>query len=155
MQSFIGEIGIFMICAQAILHFRPKESYGKYLRLLFSVMILIQIFQPVSELLFGGSGVELQKSIEQFQERLDESMEQATEVAAGTEQRLEKMSMEELRKYRELQGEQTEMQKDMGSDMEGNMESKGQNEMERNGKSREIRIEQIGIEEIHITREED
>jgi len=143
MQSFIGEIGIFMICAQTILHFRPKESYGKYLRLLFSVMILIQIFQPVSELFFGGSGLELQKSINQFQERLDESMEQATKAAAGTELRLQQMSMEELQKSQELQDADTEMQRE------------GQSEMEGEAQSREIQIEQIGIEEIHITREEE
>lgn len=143
MQSFIGEIGIFMICAQAILHFRPKESYGKYLRLLFSVMMLIQIFQPVSELFFGGSGAELQKSIRQFQEHLDESMEQATKAAAGTEMRLQQMSMEELQKRRELQEADAEMQRDGQSEIEGEVQS------------REIQIEQVGIEEIHITREEE
>lgn len=145
MQSFIGEIGIFMICAQAILHFRPKESYGKYLRLLFSVMILIQIFQPVSELFLGESDVELQISIRQFQEHLDESMEQAAKAAAGTELRLQQMSMEELQKRQALQE----------ADTEKNMQREGQNEMEGEAQTREIQIEQVGIEEIHITREEE
>ena len=30
----IGQAGIFLICAQTVVHFRPKESYDKYLKLL-------------------------------------------------------------------------------------------------------------------------
>ena len=101
MQAFIGQIGIFMICAQAILHFRPKESYGKYLRLLFSAMILVQIFHPISGLFLGGSSVELQRSVQQFQERLDKSMEEAVEKAAVSEERLQQMSLEEVQKRQE------------------------------------------------------
>lgn len=39
----ICRIGIFMICSQAIVHFRPKASYEKYLKMLISAMILMQI----------------------------------------------------------------------------------------------------------------
>lgn len=137
MQSFIGQIGIFMICAQAILHFRPKESYGKYLRLLFSVMILIQIFQPVSSLFFGGSGVELQRSVQQFQEHLDESMEQAVKNAAASEEYLEQMSLEELQKRQEADS--------------GELQTK---EVSKEGEQ-EKHIEEIEIEEIRITREDE
>ena len=30
----ICRVGMFMICAQAIVHFRPNEAYEKYLKLL-------------------------------------------------------------------------------------------------------------------------
>lgn len=39
----ICRIGIFIICSQAIVHFRPKASYEKYLKMLISAMILMQI----------------------------------------------------------------------------------------------------------------
>ena len=42
----IGQAGIFLICAQTVVHFRPKESYDKYLKLLLSVMLLLQLLQP-------------------------------------------------------------------------------------------------------------
>ena len=42
----IGQVGIFLICAQTLIHFRPRESYEKYLKLLLSVMLLIQLLQP-------------------------------------------------------------------------------------------------------------
>lgn len=96
MRSMIEQIGIFMICAQTIMHFRPKEVYGKYLRLLFSVMILVQILQPFSNLFFGGSGIEMQKSIQQFQSKLDESMAEAARRAAFSEEQLQRMSLEEV-----------------------------------------------------------
>lgn len=42
----IRQIGIFMICAQAILHFKPSVKYEKYLKLLISVMVLVQLLLP-------------------------------------------------------------------------------------------------------------
>lgn len=45
----ICRMGIFMICAQAIVHFRPKASYEKYLKMLVSMMLVLQMF-----LLVGG-----------------------------------------------------------------------------------------------------
>ncbi len=36
-----------MICAQTIVHFRPKAVYEKYLKLLLGIMILIQLVTPM------------------------------------------------------------------------------------------------------------
>lgn len=44
----ICQVGTFMICAQAIVHFRPKASYEKYLKMLVSAMILIQLLIAIS-----------------------------------------------------------------------------------------------------------
>ena len=49
----IGQVGIFLICAQTLIHFRPRESYEKYLKLLLSVMLLIQLLQPLLTVLRG------------------------------------------------------------------------------------------------------
>lgn len=96
LQTLIGRIGIFIICAQALMQFRPKETYGKYLRLLFSVMILIQVIQPFSALFFGGSELELQRSVQEFQSSMEESMEKAALRAAEAQAQLEKKSMKEV-----------------------------------------------------------
>lgn len=47
MVSVIKEICIFMIIAQAILFFVPGNSYGKYVRLLVGVMLILRITQPL------------------------------------------------------------------------------------------------------------
>lgn len=95
-KTAIGQIATFMICAQAIAHFRPKEVYGKYLRILLSVMILVQIFQPFCKLFWGISGQELYAGVEAFQRELDVGMRAAAEQSALVESRLENMSLLEL-----------------------------------------------------------
>ncbi len=50
--DLIRRIGIFMIAAQAVIHFAPDRKYEKYMRLIVSVMILLQFIKPVYEL-FG------------------------------------------------------------------------------------------------------
>lgn len=93
----ICRTGIFMICAQTIVHFRPNESYEKYLKLLVSVMVLIQLFLPVGAFLAGVSGAG--GSIEGFRESLEQSMEEARQQAAQTEAMLEQMTLEEVRRH--------------------------------------------------------
>ena len=51
--QYITGIGIFMICAQVLIHFRPDGSYEKYLKLLVSIMILIQLVSPILQLVRG------------------------------------------------------------------------------------------------------
>lgn len=93
----ICRTGIFMICAQTIVHFRPNESYEKYLKLLVSVMVLIQLFLPVGAFLAGVSGTG--GSIDGFRESLEQSMEEARQQAAQTEVMLEQMTLEEVRRH--------------------------------------------------------
>ena len=47
MISAIKEICIFMIIAQAILFFVPGTSYGKYVRLLVGMMLILRITEPL------------------------------------------------------------------------------------------------------------
>lgn len=47
----IRRLGIFMICAQMIVHLKPNESYEKYLKLLMSIMVMVQIIFPIMQLL--------------------------------------------------------------------------------------------------------
>lgn len=93
----ICRVGIFMICAQAVIHFRPNQSYEKYLKLLVSVMILVQIFQPVGRLFRTGDREEIANRIEWFQEQLDQEMERAAGNNDRTEDLLEHMTLQEVR----------------------------------------------------------
>lgn len=51
MISIIKDICIFMIIAQAVLFFVPGSSYGKYVRLLVGIMMILRLTQPLFHLL--------------------------------------------------------------------------------------------------------
>lgn len=103
----ICRVGIFMMCAQAIIHFRPQEAYEKYLKLLVSVMILIQLFLPIGGFLLGGSMGETAKRLEQFRTELEQELNLAAQEAADADAVLERMTLEEVRRRMEEQ-ERTE-----------------------------------------------
>lgn len=104
----ICRIGIFMICAQALIHFRPKESYEKYLKLLVSAMVLTQMLLPVGSLLLGKGGQGAADMLGDIQEQLEQAMEEASRNAAEADAVLEKMTLEEVRKLLEEQGGDTQ-----------------------------------------------
>lgn len=104
----ICRVGIFMICAQAIIHFRPRETYEKYLKLLVSVMILIQLFLPVGSLLMGGGMEQTLEGLELFRIRLEQELEAAAQEAAAADELLERMTLEEVRRRMEEQNKQDE-----------------------------------------------
>lgn len=104
----ICRVGIFMICAQAILHFRAKETYEKYLKLLVSTMILIQLLLPIGNLLAGKGGLQAESVLEEFREELEREMRAAEENAAAADAILEQMTLEEIRNYVEQPAEEAE-----------------------------------------------
>lgn len=97
----ICRVGIFMICAQAILHFCPKSAYEKYLKLLVGVSVLLQLFLPVCRLLPGSGLKETAKGLEEFRTQLMSGMEQTQEELQQADALLEKMTLEEVRKRME------------------------------------------------------
>lgn len=108
----ICRVGIFMICAQAILHFRAQEAYEKYLKLLVSIMILIQLFLPIGSLLLGRDGQNVAEGLEQLKEDMERSLREAEENAAAADELLGRMTLEEVRDLMEAQkevGRQTEV----------------------------------------------
>ena len=82
----IGQVGIFLICAQTLVHFRPRESYEKYLKLLLSVMLLIQLLQPLLTVLGGDkiAGTDVQAT--EFAQEIQTVLEQAAVQAEVTEE---------------------------------------------------------------------
>ncbi len=71
----MGRLTVFVICAQMLVYFRPKQVYEKYLRLLMNLLILLQLLLPVGNFLRGGTAQDLQARYEDFQDRLEEYME--------------------------------------------------------------------------------
>lgn len=99
----ICRIGIFMICVRAIIHFRPNESYEKYLRLLAGILIMIQLFLPVGRLILGKGGQEAAQVLQEFRQELERGMEEAAESAAAADALLEQMTLEEIQRRLEEQ----------------------------------------------------
>lgn len=95
--QIIKRVGIFMVCAQMLLHLKPSESYGKYIRLLMSVMVLAQLIAPVMELLGRRSNISFEERILFYDEILHESMADADRTGSQAEALLEKMTLEEVK----------------------------------------------------------
>ena len=85
----IGQVGIFLICAQTLIHFRPRESYEKYLKLLLSVMLLIQLFQPLLTVLGGDEIAATNVQAAEFAEEIRTVLEQAAVQAEQTEDEIQ------------------------------------------------------------------
>ena len=83
----IGQAGIFLICAQTVVHFRPKESYDKYLKLLLSVMLLLQLLQPIFTA-FGGDYGTAEEQAAEFTAELQNVLTLAGEQAQAAEEEI-------------------------------------------------------------------
>lgn len=123
MYHVIGQAGIFLICAQTLVHFRPKESYEKYLKLLMSVMLLLQLLHPVLTFLGSDSGQNVTKETIEFSTELQTVLEQASKQAEGSEERIQDAAdgltenAEELQKTEETLEESGEAVTESGEDM--------------------------------------
>lgn len=104
----IGQIAVFMICAQTMIHFRAKESYEKYLKLLVSMMLLLLLAEPLMGMMGKGSEItffdrikvyekELQVIVgnqELEQEEIIQILSHMTTEAAGQVQLVESVEVE-------------------------------------------------------------
>lgn len=146
----ICRIGIFMICAQTVIHFRPQESYAKYLKLLVSAMVLIQMFLPVSRLLFHGDGGELAAKSREFLEGLEAEMWAAERQAYESDALLERMTLEEIRRQVEEQaaGEETDPENKEAGD--GSMDTVAADGEGNDTSADAVRIDRIEVGEIRV-----
>lgn len=99
----ICRVGIFLICAQAIVHFRPREAYEKYMKLLVGIMILLQLFLPIGNFLLGSGMGKVADRLEAFRQGLEQEMNLAAEEAGRADETLERMTLEEVRRRMEEQ----------------------------------------------------
>ncbi|MDD6811256.1 MAG: stage III sporulation protein AF [Lachnospiraceae bacterium] len=57
--EMIQKIGIFMLAAQAVIHFAPGQKYEKYMKLIVGIMILLQFVAAVRHLFVGEEANEI------------------------------------------------------------------------------------------------
>lgn len=70
----IGQVAIFLICAQTLLHFRARDSYEKYIKLLISMMLLILMAEPFLDLISMKEGTGFADKIKEYEEELETVM---------------------------------------------------------------------------------
>lgn len=157
LYSVIGQLAIFMICAQAIIHFRAKPAYEKYLKLLFSVMILLQLFGPIGSLMGGKGGDTIDKSVRDFQEKINCSIEEAAKRASLTEKQLQQMSltevqerMQELQEQQQLQKKQEVLEQQEGQEQQKQQELQKYPEYQKMQKLQEQERQIAPVEKIEI-----
>lgn len=71
----IGQVAIFLICAQTLLHFRANDSYEKYIKLLLSMVLLLLLAEPFLSLLNMESGTGFMDKIYGYEQKLEMMME--------------------------------------------------------------------------------
>ncbi len=71
----ICEIGVFLVCAQTVICFRPRAAYEKYLKFLVGLMVLLLIQTSVFRMFQKGETME--QKIESFYRELEEERREA------------------------------------------------------------------------------
>lgn len=108
----IGQLAVFLICAQTLLHFRPKGSYEKYIKLLVSMMLLILLVEPVMDLLGKGERGDFLERVQVYEKQLGEIMvtpQLETEEIEVILQNITKQRVEEGTAYVQEQAAQGEV----------------------------------------------
>ncbi len=82
----IKNVGIFIVCAQAIVHFRPKASYEKYIKVLVSIIVLVMLIAPCFQLL--GDAEEFVASMKQYENLLSGREQMVWEENSGRYQEI-------------------------------------------------------------------
>lgn len=70
----IGQVAIFLICAQTLLHFRANDSYEKYIKLLLSMMLMLLLAEPFLNLLSMENGMGFMNKIQGYEQKLETIM---------------------------------------------------------------------------------
>lgn len=79
--EFMKSIGIFIICAQSLVHFTAGKSYEKYVKVLIGMMILAQFVAPVRAAFAEENTKELWEEVERFQLEMENAMEEAETIS--------------------------------------------------------------------------
>ena len=106
--EFMKEIGIFIICAQSLIHFVAGKKYEKYMKVLIGMMILAQFVAPVRDILSDGSAQMMWTEIERFQTQMEEAMGEAESMAgemdfAAGEEQLKSLAEEQMKEEEETE----------------------------------------------------
>ena len=117
LMTSIKQIGVFMICAQALIHFKPNGSYEKYIKLLVSVMILVQVFIPITKIFSFGWSTSLDERISWYEEQMTAGIELSNVTSREIDSVLTNMTLEEVRyRYENLDVDDAEVDLEMEQD---------------------------------------
>ena len=95
--KIIRQVAMFMICAQMLMHFKPAESYGKYIRLLVSMMVLAQLIVPLLGFFGKGGDAVFQESLGYYEGAFAEGLAEVNAACERAEKLLEQMTLEEVK----------------------------------------------------------
>ncbi len=104
------QVGIFMLCAQMLMHFRPRESYEKYIKFLIGGMVLLQLLIPVMNCLKSGTGSEPILDVNEFTKEFDLRMEEISRRAYEAERLQSSLVQEEANRILEEDHEKTRIE---------------------------------------------
>ncbi len=153
----IGQLAIFLICAQTLVHFRAKESYEKYIKLLVSMMLLILLVEPIMDLFGKEDKGAFLEQVQWYEQRLQEIVTAPELENHEIQQILQNITQERVEEgYAYLQEIQTDTQEkavtgDLSSGEE-RLETEAVLHIQDAEKEREVRVEvtPIAIEKVEI-----
>ena len=73
----ICEIGVFLVCAQTVICFRPRAAYEKYLKFLVGLMVLLLIQTSAFRMFQKETAETMEQKIESFYRELEEERREA------------------------------------------------------------------------------
>lgn len=95
MLAHIGKIGIFMIAAQAMVHFAPGKQYEKYVKSVAGIILLVLFMKPFLQI-FGAAPGEPQEAWDQFERMMEIPDFTAKEPVVGIDSEMVKRAEEEV-----------------------------------------------------------
>ncbi len=114
----IGQVAVFLVCAQTLVHFRAKECYEKYIKLLVSMMLLILLMEPILRLF--GEDVSFQSGIKQYEQAFEEVLSVSYMSGEEIEQRVRKLVEHTAQQeYAKVQQEKTQKESIEGTKGDG------------------------------------
>lgn len=141
----IKQVGIFVICAQMILHFKPAESYGKYMRLLVSIMVLVQLLVPLMSIFLKSDVGSFSDRISYYEEMLSDNMKDISATCADAEKMLNNMTMKEIKTRINNTNSTVQEQSNTESDNPIVLEDGQIQDMDLEEEKQEIQIERIEV----------
>ncbi len=102
MLAKISAIGIFIVCARAIVNMGPGQTYGKYLKMLLSILILLQLLQPMPGIFGKGNllkGLSGEALLNQIVKGVDADVGFYGEALAGYEEQIAFITKYGIQKY--------------------------------------------------------
>lgn len=149
MLTQIGQLAIFLICAQTLIHFRPRDSYEKYIKLLVSMMLLILLVEPVMDLLGKGNRGDFLERVHVYEQELQDilsSPQLETEQIEVILQNITQQKVEEGAVYVKEQEIKEESQQVNGSGVwEGSLSM-----LEQSKEAITVQVEVETIQEVRV-----